>query len=61
MALFAGILLGYIIFSYFSDNFGRRKAMVLSWATTLLGLIILCFSKSLATVAVGLFLAGAGC
>lgn len=61
MGLFLGILVGYVIFSYFSDNFGRKKAMVFSWASTLLGLIFLCFSNSLIVVAIGLFLTGAGC
>jgi MFS family permease len=61
MTLFFGIFMGYIFFSYFSDNFGRRRAMIMTWMTSLVGIMILCSSKSLEVASLGLFLAGAGC
>lgn len=61
LPLFLGILMGYLGFSYYADNFGRRRAMILTWATALTGLTLLCLSSSAGWAALGLFLAGAGC
>lgn len=61
MSLFIGIFVGFIVFSYFSDNFGRRKAMILTWITALTGILLICYSRSLIIASIGLFLAGSGC
>jgi hypothetical protein len=61
LPLFLGIFAGYLCFSYYSDNFGRRRAMLLTWITALAGLTLLCFAESPRWAALGLFLAGAGC
>lgn len=60
MLPFAGILSGYIFFSYFADNFGRKIGMVLTLLTSLLGLLMLCHGSSINLAGLGFFLAGAG-
>lgn len=61
LPLFMGIFAGYLCFSYYADNFGRRRAMLLTWGTALTGLALLCFGKTPQWAGLGLFLAGAGC
>jgi hypothetical protein len=61
LPLFIGIFAGYIGFTYYSDNFGRRRAMLLTWFTAIVGLILICLGKSPTLAGIGLFLAGAGC
>lgn len=61
MTLFLGVLFGYIIFTYLADNFGRRMALITTWTTANIGILILCLSQSMSHACVGLFLAGAGC
>jgi hypothetical protein len=61
MPLFLGIFAGYLCFSYYSDNFGRRRAMLLTWSTALIGFGLLCLGSTPKMAALGLFLAGAGC
>lgn len=61
MTLFVGIFFGYIVFTYFSDNFGRRVAMILTWVTANVGILIVCASYGIEMACIGLFLAGAGC
>ena len=46
LPLFLGIFAGYLCFSYYADNFGRRRAMLLTWSTALTGLVLLCFGKT---------------
>ena len=56
-----GGFLGYASISFFSDNFGRKKSIVLSWGICTIGLILLSCSVNLYMAAAGLFLAGFGC
>jgi MFS family permease len=56
-----GAFVGYIVISFFSDNFGRKSSMVVSWAICTLGTIIVAFSVNIYMVAVGLFFSGCGC
>ena len=59
-AVYFGAFLGYIGFSFFSDNFGRRSSILLAWGCTTLGGIILATSFNIPMAAFGLFLAGGG-
>lgn len=59
--MYAGVFVGYMVFLFFADNFGRRVSMLLSWGVTVVGLFILSISWSMSMVSTGLFLAGAGC
>ena len=55
-----GSLVGYILFSYVADNYGRKKAEIFAWGTACLGGIVLSASMNIYMVAVGLFLGGMG-
>jgi MFS family permease len=57
---YLGAFVGYILISFFSDNFGRRTSMLLAWATTTVGSIIVSLSQNIYMAAFGLFLSGAG-
>lgn len=59
-AVYFGAFLGYLGFSFFSDNFGRRSSILLAWGCATLGGIILAVSVNIPMAAVGLFFAGAG-
>jgi MFS family permease len=61
MTLFLGVFIGYIIFMYFSDNFGRRFGLILTWSTAVAGLIMMSLSRSVFIASMGILLAGAGC
>jgi len=45
--LFLGILGGAVIYNYLEDDFRRRRAIIISWSTISIGLIILCLSHSI--------------
>jgi MFS family permease len=55
-----GSFLAFICFSYISDNFGRRKTMIISLALATLGSLLIVLSFNLTMVAVGAILAGGG-
>jgi MFS family permease len=59
-SIYVGALVGYILFSFYSDNYGRRTAMLIGFAFATIGAIIMACSPNLPTVALGLFLLGAG-
>ena len=52
--------MGYLLFSFYADNYGRRITFVIAWAIATLGTLILLFSANLAMVGIGLFMLGAG-
>ena len=56
-----GAFIGYIAISFFSDNFGRKSSMVVSWGICTLGTVIVACSVNIYMVAVGLFFSGCGC
>jgi len=56
-----GAFVGYIVISFFSDNFGRRTSMLVSWGTCTIGTIIVALSTNIYAVAAGLFFCGCGC
>ena len=58
--LFVGIFFGYLVFMYFTDNYGRKFGVVLAWTVAVIGLAILSASVSIWMAVGGLFLAGAG-
>lgn len=57
---YLGSFLGFIIFSFLSDNLGRRKSMLIALLSTALGTIVLAISQNLPMAAIGLILSGAG-
>lgn len=59
--LFAGTLFGYLFFLFFSDNFGRKFSILMTWGTCCTGIILLVCAQNIQMACVGLFLAGSGC
>ncbi len=57
---YLGAFVGYIVISFFSDNFGRRSSILVSWGICTLGTIIVACSFNIYMVAAGLFLCGCG-
>ena len=53
--------MGYIVFLYFTDNYGRKMSIVMTWTVTTVGVALLACSVHISMAVVGLFLAGAGC
>jgi MFS family permease len=58
--LYFGAFVGYILFSFYSDNYGRRIALLVAFSIATIGTIIMVCSFNLPVVALGLFLLGAG-
>lgn len=58
--MYVGALVGYLTFSFYSDNFGRRKTLLIVWGLATIGSFILLFSQNLIMVAIGFFCIGAG-
>lgn len=58
--VYIGSLIGFFLFPYIADNWGRKKAMHISWACCTLGVILLATAKEVSMVAIGEFLAGFG-
>ena len=61
MIVYVGTFVGYFIFLFITDNYGRKFALVLGWTVTFIGIVILCLSNSIQLACFGLFLAGGGC
>ena len=57
---YLGAFVGYLVISFFADNFGRRSSMLISWGICTLGTILVAASVNIYMVAVGLFLGGMG-
>ena len=55
-----GAFLGYLVISFFADNFGRRSSLTIGWGITTLGSIIVACSVNIYMGAIGLFLCGFG-
>ncbi len=43
--VYIGSLIGFFVIPYIADNWGRRKGMLISWATCSLGIILLAFAQ----------------
>ena len=61
MALYIGAFLGYSVFLFITDNYGRKTSALVAWGVTTLGVILLSFAQTMWMASVGLVLAGAGC
>ncbi len=55
-----GSFLSFIVFSYISDNFGRRTTMMLSLGLATIGSLLIVLGFNIGMVAVGAILAGGG-
>jgi OCT family organic cation transporter-like MFS transporter 4/5 len=58
--VYIGSLIGFFLFPYLADNWGRKKAMHISWACCTLGVVLLATASEVSMVAIGQFLAGFG-
>lgn len=59
-SVYVGALIGYIVFSFYSDNHGRRVTLILAWSFATAGNLLILFSQNLVMVAIGLFMLGSG-
>lgn len=57
---YIGAFLGSIILYFLADNFGRKKAILISWTICVIGTIIVATSFNLYMAAIGFFLSGFG-
>jgi MFS family permease len=55
-----GLFVGYLIFSYYSDKYGRKKSMILALLIAIVGNFIVSISINLLMAVIGLFFAGVG-
>jgi OCT family organic cation transporter-like MFS transporter 4/5 len=60
MPLFIGNVFGFIFFTFFADNFGRRFTLIMTLMIANIGIFLIVFSSSIDILSLGLFLAGAG-
>jgi len=54
-------LVGFFIFPFLADNWGRKITIKISWIFFILGLIILAIGDSPNMIGLGQFLTGFGC
>ena len=59
-AVYFGAFIGYILFSFYSDNFGRKLSLALAWGVTFTGSILLLLTENIYMGAAAMFLLGAG-
>ncbi len=59
-APYLGSFLGFLIFSYISDNFGRRTTMIIALTIATLGCILLSSGVNIPMIGIGMLFAGAG-
>ena len=57
---YIGAFFGYIILSFFADNYGRKKSILVSWFICTIGILIVAVSFNIYTIGLGLFLSGFG-
>jgi len=55
-----GALAGYVVVSFFSDNWGRRPTLIVAWSICIIGIVILIFAPNFWVTSIGLFLMGFG-
>jgi OCT family organic cation transporter-like MFS transporter 4/5 len=58
--VYIGSFVGFFIFPYIADNYGRKLGLNLSWGFTCIGVIIAAFSVNIYMVGIGWFLGGFG-
>lgn len=59
-SVYVGALVGYILFSFYSDNYGRRITLIIAWGLATIGSLVVLFSQNLVMASIGMFLLGAG-
>jgi MFS family permease len=59
-ATYSGAILGFLIVSFFSDNFGRKISLVLAWGICVIGSLLVTFGYETTIIGIGLFLSGFG-
>lgn len=57
---YLGSFLGFVLFSLFTDNFGRRSTMIISLSSATIGSILISCAVNLVMVSIGLILVGGG-
>jgi MFS family permease len=58
--VYIGSLIGFFLFPYVADNWGRKKAMHAAWGCCSLGVVLMATASEVSMVAIGQFLAGFG-
>ena len=57
---YVGAFIGLIVFSFFSDNYGRKKSIIISWIIFTFGTILIVLSEELVLGGIAMFLIGVG-
>jgi MFS family permease len=57
---FVGTLLGYLISSYVSDNYGRKKSIVIGLSISIFGYSLIVFAQNIYMALFGVIIAGFG-
>jgi MFS family permease len=57
---FGGTLIGYLLFSFSSDNFGRKKTMDIGWGIAVLGYSLIVFAQNIYMAIAGVLVIGFG-
>jgi MFS family permease len=55
-----GAFLGYLVISFFADNWGRRTSLLLGWGIETLGAVVVASSVNIYMASAGLFMCGFG-
>ena len=57
---YIGVFIGLVVFSFFSDNYGRKKSIIFSWIIFTFGTILIVLSEELVLGSLAMFLVGVG-
>jgi MFS family permease len=57
---FVGSLFGYLISSYISDNFGKKKSMVIGLGVSVFGYSLIVFSQNIYMAIIGMIISSVG-
>jgi MFS family permease len=52
--------MGYLVFSFVSDNYGRKKTMVIGWSIAILGYSLIVFAQNIYMAIFGVIVSGFG-
>ncbi len=52
--------MGFVTFSYVSDNFGRKRTFIIALSLACLGCLFISLGLNVETIGIGLVLSGAG-
>jgi len=58
--LFFGALVGFFVIPYIADNSGRKPAIQIAWLIGTVSVLIVCLSRNIYFLGVGLFFIGFG-